>query len=314
MSPLSRVLIRQEITKLNRLDPNRALYSAISATYEKITEGLAVVVGKTGDGELFHRVRRTGGNKPNLITELQAPPVEFVQGFQRCNPPGIPMFYVASRRIGALVEARVEVGEIVYLSQWIGRDEIPVNRIFDDEENKKVPGVDTSTISGPNDDIILTYLDTQFTKRIHSTFANDYKFTSAIAQNLTSKFPPNKFHDVRDDGYVALKYPCVLGLENCHNTAMHASFATERLDLLHVMELEIIEVQGNEVSVQVLDTAIDFSGGTINWSGNPNLIPSLLGVDGERKGVLFIFDGQKWNLHLHDGPITPEYIKLLLLD
>lgn len=49
------------------------------------------------------------------------------------------MFYVASRRIGALVEARVEVGEIVYLSQWIGRDEIPVNRIFDDEENKKFP-------------------------------------------------------------------------------------------------------------------------------------------------------------------------------
>jgi len=34
-------------------------------------------------------------------------------------------------------------------------------------------------VSGPNDDLLLAYLDTLFTKRIHSTFADDYKFTAA---------------------------------------------------------------------------------------------------------------------------------------
>lgn len=311
MSPPSRLEIRQELKKLNRLDPRRASYSAIHATYVNILEGLSIVVGKAGGGELFYRVRRTAGLKPSLITELQAPPAEFVVGYQRCNPPGTPMFYAASRRIGALVEARVEAGETVYLSEWIGRSHIPVNRIFDTEENQVVPGIDMSTIHGPNDDMILTYLDTQFTKRIHSTFADDYKFTAAIAQQLTTKFPPNDHHDVHQNGYVALKYPSVLGVENGHNTAMHADFASERLDLLHVMELRVVSAEGNDVVVEAVDNALVFSNGEIDWTGNPNLVPTILDAD---RGVPFIFDGDKWNLRLYDGPVTSLYIKLLMAD
>jgi hypothetical protein len=311
MSPPSRQEIRQEIKKLNRLDPKRASYSDINRTYVKIMEGLSVVAGMAGGGELFHRLRRTGGLKPSLVTELQAPPATFVTGYQRCNPPGTPMFYAASRRIGALVEARVEAGEIVYLGEWIGRNRIPVNKVFEKEENQAVPGIDMSTIHGPNDDMILTYLDTQFTKRIHSTFADDYKFTAAIAQQLTTKFPPSKKHDIHDDGYVALKYPSVFDLESTHNTAMHASFAAERLDLLHVMELRVISANEDDISVEVLDTAVKFTDSTIEWFGNPNLVPIMLG---EHRSVPFIFDGTRWNLQLYDGIVTPEYIKLLLAD
>lgn len=311
MSTLSRLEIRQEIKKLNRLDPTQAAYAAISATYVRITTGLHIVVGKAGGGELFYRVRRTGGSKPSNISELQAPPARFVTGYQRCNPPGVPMFYAASRRVGALVEARVEVGEKVYLSQWIGREQIPVNRIFDSEENQVVPGIDMTTMHGPNDDLVLTYLDTQFTKRIHSTFADDYKFTSAIAQQLTAQFPPNDFHDIRRDGFVALKYPSVLGLETSHNTAMHASFAAERLELLHVMELRVISCGGADVVVEVTDTAVGGEGDAIRWTGDPTLLPTLLE---KGRSVPFIFDGTKWNLQLHQGPANADYISALMAD
>ncbi|MBY5707427.1 RES family NAD+ phosphorylase [Rhizobium leguminosarum] len=306
---LSRLEIRQEIKKLNRLDPKRAEYSAINSTYSKITDGLHVVVGKAGGGELFYRVRRTRNLKPSMITELQAPPSHFVTGYQRCNPPGIPMFYAASQRLGALIEARVEAGEIVYLSQWIGHDQIPVNKVFDSEENQRVPGVNVATISGPNDDILLTYLDTQFTKRIHSTFADDYKFTAAIAQQLTTGFPPNDFHDVHEDGHVALKYPSVLGVETFHNTAMHATFAAKRLELLHVMELRIKSIEGNDILVESLDTAVNFEGNVIKWTSNPNILPEPL--EGDRS-VPFIFDGKKWNIKTYDGAVTPELLRLLM--
>lgn len=308
---LSRWEIRQEIKKLNRLDPKLASYSAIKSTYQKITDGLLIVVGKAGGGELFFRVRRTGGRKPSHTTELQAPPAKLVTGYQRCNPPGIPMFYAASQRVGALVEARVEVGEIVYLSQWIGRSQIPVNRIFDSEENQVVQGFEKSTVHGPSDDIILTYLDTQFTKRIHSTFADDYKFTAAIAQQLTTGFQTDESHDIREDGSVALKYPSVLGVENFHNTAMHASFASQRLEILHVLELRVLSVQATDISVEILDTAVEFDEGEIVWSSNPNLVPTLLG---EKRSVPFVFDGKKWKLGLYEGPVTPDYIRLLMAD
>lgn len=311
MSPPSRLQIRQEIKKLNRLDPRRALYSSINSTYTAITEGLRVVVGMAGGGELFYRVRRVKGAKPTRVVELQAPSPELVTGYQRCNPPRVPMFYAASQRKGALVEARVEAGEVVYLSQWIGRDRIPVNRIFDSDETQIGPGHSLSTIHGPNDDIILAYFDTLFTKRIHSTFSDDYKFTAAIAQQLTTKFPYNELHDIHNDGFVALKYPSVLGTDTFHNTAMHASFASERLEILHAMEICIHKADEKSTLVDILDTAIHFDDGNIHWSGNPNHIPEILGAT---RSVPFIFDGSRWNLKLHDGVITPEYIKLLMED
>ncbi len=309
--PLSRLEIRQEIKKLNRLDPKLASYAAISTTYSRITDGFVTIAGKAAAGELFYRVRRTGGPKPRHVSELKAPPAELVTGYQRCNPPGIPMFYAASRRGGALAEARVEIGEVVYLSQWIGRSGIPLNRIFDSEENQMVPGVDMSAVYGPNDDMVLAYLDTQFTKRIHSTFSDDYKFTAAIAQQLTTNFSPDEGHDIREDRCVALKYPSVWGLERFHNTAMHANFASERLELLHVMELKVLSVEELDISVEVIDTAIEFENGGLNWSSNANLVPALL--DGKRN-VPFIFDGRKWNLRIHDGAVTPEYMRLLMAD
>lgn len=307
--PLSRLDIRREITKLNRLDSRQASYAAIHSTYQRMTDGLRIVVGKAGGGELFYRVRRTNGVKPLCISEFQAPPPQLITGYQRCNPPGTPMFYAASRRVGALIEARVQEGETVYISQWIGRNQIPVNRIFDTDENQFVPGVERATIHGPNDDVILAHLDTLFTRPVPESFSDIYKFTAAIAQQLTSNFPPNDFEDVHDDGYVALKYPSVWGASDFHNTAMHASFASERLELLHVMELRVLSVGAADVSVEVLDTAIDFEEGEVRWSGKPNLVPTLL--DKERS-VPFVFDGARWNLELFKDAITPTYISALI--
>lgn len=168
MSLLSRFNIHQEIRKLNRLDPKLASYDAIRTTYERMTDGLQIVVNRGGAHELFYRVRRTNGVKPTKINELGAPPAMVVTGFQRCNPPGIPMFYAASRRIGALIEARVQTGDVVYLSQWIAKDHLPTNKIFDNEQDHLLnESSNISTIRGRNDDLVVAYFDTQFTKRIH---------------------------------------------------------------------------------------------------------------------------------------------------
>jgi hypothetical protein len=308
---MSRLSIRQEIARLNRLAPRVADYSYIEKTYRKLTEGLHTVVGMSSGGEVFFRVRRNLSNKPASVEELAAPPAKFVMGYQRCNPPGIPMFYASSTRLGALLESRLELGEKVYIGQWIGKDQMPVNRIFDTPENQSVPGVDPSTVHGPNDDLLITHFDTLFTKRVHFDFSDDYKFTSAIAQHLTSHFPPNNEHNVHDDGFVALKFASVADIGRTHNTAMHASFAKERLELLHVIECEIMTVAEDHIGIRVTDNAVNIEGGMIEWSGKPNLVPAFR--DGA-KSVPFRFDGKAWKLELHQGDITDPLIEALLAE
>ncbi|NTB99093.1 RES family NAD+ phosphorylase [Agrobacterium tumefaciens] len=311
MQALSRYALRQEIKKLNRLNPKDASYTAITQTYRNIMHGMTLVAGKLGGGELFYRVRKTGGYKPNSVKELHAPPANLVTGYQRCNPPGIPMFYGASKRIGAIYETRVEAGDTICLSQWIGNESIPVNKIFDSEENQEILGVERSSIEGPNDDILLAYLDTQFTKRIHTTFADDYKFTSAIAQELTCGFTPDEKRGIKDDGFIALKYPSVLNANLSYNTAMHSSFAADRLELIHVMEIKVLSINGTEVDIEIIDTSNDIQNGCIIWSGRTDLVPEIIS---EPRGVPFIFDGRRWSLLMHEGPITREYINMLMTD
>ncbi|WP_339540326.1 RES domain-containing protein [Pseudomonas sp. RA_5y_Pfl1_P24] len=308
MRNISRSEAREQIRKLNRIDPRSASYDSIRSTFNKITHGLNVVVGIAGGGEMFYRAR-VASKKPVKITELHAPPAHLVRGYQRCNPPLTPMFYAASQRAGALLETRVSEGDTVYLSQWIARDRIPVNRIFDSEENQAVNGMPAAAFSGPNDDLLLAYLDTQFTRRIHASFADDYKFTAAIAQFLTCNFHKDDEHTIRDDGHVALKYPSVLGLDTWHNTAMHAEFASKRLELLHVMELKVLSVNDSSIRVDILDTATTFEAGVICWSSDPSLVPTLLE---KNRAVPFIFDGRKWNLQLFEGPVTAAYVEALL--
>lgn len=308
MSKISRSEAREQIKKLNRIDPKTASYDSILSIFTKITDGMKVVVGIAAGGELFYRAR-VASEKPLKITELQAPPAHLVRGYQRCNPPLTPMFYAASQRAGALLETRVSEGDIVYLSQWIAKDKIPVNRIFDSEENQAVDGYPAAALIGPNDDLLLTYLDTQFTRRIHASFTDDYKFTAAIAQFLTCNFRKNDEHAVRDDGHVALMYPSVLGLDAWHNTAMHADFASERLELLHVMELEVLYADDNHVRINILDTATDFEAGVIYWSSDPSRVPTLLE---KNRGVPFVYSGRKRSVQLFEGPVTASYVEALL--
>ena len=308
---ISRLSIRQEIAKLNRLDPIRADYALIERTYRRLTDGLHIVVGLTGGKEIFFRVRKNMDHKPIHVDELSAPPAQFVIGYQRCNPPGVPMFYASSTRLGALLETRAASGDRVYLSQWIGKEQMPVNRVFDTPEMQNIPSANTATIHGPHDDLIITHFDTLFTKRIHSDFSDDYKFTSSIAQQLTTLFPSNEEHKIHDDGFISLKFASVFDIERTHNTAMHSAFAKERLELLHVMECEVINGPEGRISVRVSDNAVDLDGDIIKWSGDPNLIPSFRR---ERKSVPFRFDGTKWRLELHNGDVTESYIEALLIE
>jgi hypothetical protein len=303
MARLSKLSLHREIKKLNRLDAVRANYSCVKEIFEKITDGLNITIGMTPGAELFFRARKNPNTKPSAVYEIAAPPSHASTGFQRCNPPGVPMFYSSSRRITALLECDVKPGDTVYLGQWIGNGPIPVNSVF-------ATGFDNQSFAyGEVENILLPYLDTIFTRRIHSDFSDEYKFTAAIAQQLTSKFPVGAQHDIRSDGNVGIRYPSVIERGNAYNTAMHAPFAEDRLQLLHVMEFLIHERSEFDVTAEVTDNAFRFTDGHIDWCGDKNRAPQLRG---KTRCVPFIWDGARWLLALQTGEISSAYVHALL--
>lgn len=300
----ARFEISNSIRRLNRCDTAKLPYEYFCNEYGKLTKGFRTCVGMTAGSELFFRVRKNMRERPSCVSDLSAPPPSRVVGYQRCNPPNVPMFYASSTRLGALIESRVEAGDIVYLSQWIGRDKLPVNKIFDES-------VDHSSQSTYRelDSIVISHFDTLFTQKIHDKFSADYKKTSAIAQLLTSRFPPNEEHDIRSDRNIALRYPSVHNLGSCFNTAMHASFARERLSILHVAEIKIGADVDGHLLYSVADTAWKFDGDEVFWSGRSECMPIFKLA---KNAVPFISDGSRWNLRVCESAMSQEELTRLI--
>lgn len=104
---LSKAEMRHQIQRLNPINANVAEWKTIREIYRDLFPEVQLVIGTTKSSEQFFRARVNPPAKLHAVTELMAPPAEFVTGYQRCNPPGSPIFYCSTRRITALEECRV---------------------------------------------------------------------------------------------------------------------------------------------------------------------------------------------------------------
>ncbi|MCY1672688.1 RES family NAD+ phosphorylase [Novosphingobium sp. SL115] len=285
---LSRIEMREQIRRLNRIDFSKSDYKTVKAIVSRMIAGVPIMVGPTKSHELFFRVRKNPRHKLRNVSELCAPSADCVSGFQRCNAPGQPMLYCSSRRITALLECDVQTDDVAYISQWIGKKQLPVNKVFDMEEDQAfMERLDEK------DTMFYAYLDALFTRKVPKDFSTDYKPTAAISDIFTSYFKEQVKDLILEDGRIGIRYPSVVDLENSYNTAFPPHFALDRLDLLHVMELKIQKRQADEILVSLSDTATDFDDGVIHWTGDTTSIPVPRDPKG---GVLFRFTGEKWRV------------------
>lgn len=299
--PINKTRIRQIIQQLNRVDLNRVSDDYLAEQVSLISDRMEMRVRKAGATDMLFRVRVNPPQRPRTSDELGAPPAHVVTGYQRCNPPGVPMFYGASRRITAIKECRVKAGDIFYLSQWGPHSYYPVNLLFDSR-------IGIGPESDSNSEFVCSYFDTLMTRPIHDSFSNQYKITSAIAQGLTKNFSPAESSDVAADGLIALFYPSVFDPENSFNVAMHASFARERLGLLHVTEIVAI-ASGAGLEFRALNNARPKLGGALEWTNSPDKLPELRR---HRDAAMFINWGGVAAMPYVDEPVEDGYLRKLL--
>jgi len=293
------------IMRLNRLDPRRTSFEDLKREMSEIANGIIAVSDGTRS-EVFFRARKDMVSRPVNISELGPPPADKVIDYHRCNGPGEPMFYTGSRRVTALLEIRVKPGDIVYLSQWVGRgDGVGINVTLhpSTEIPQDNPWFEKSKV-------ILSYFDTLFTRRIHKTYSDDYRFTAAIAAFLTTNLPVNTASGSIVYENFALRYASVVDLERSYNTVFHPEHV-RKLRPLHVAEIRIDEVDEYSVSATLLDNALKFtSSGDIVWTGDLTLFPSYKTKNGN---VLYKHDGIKqWNVNTMDKNLSDDEFNQIL--
>jgi hypothetical protein len=293
------------IKELNRLDLETIDYNNLLEKIKPIVTNIQMHIQMSKSTELFFRSRVCNNKEIDNLDELLAPPNHLVKGFQRCNSPGNSMFYSSSKRITTLLECNVMVGDTVYLTQWVNKKSIPLNMLFsniiENNSTKKL------TL---DEEIIISYLDTIFTRQIHKSFSNAYKLTAAITELITNNFKPNPIHDIRSDGNAALVYPSVFDISNSYNTALLPDFAKERLQFLHVMKIKITERNDRSIKIKIINNAREVIDGKIYWLNDETKIPLL--IEDKSKGLLFQYTGKVWSIPLGDSKITESTIEDLL--
>lgn len=288
--------------QLSRVDLSKASYDYLCKQVGILTDQVEMVVQYVTGADMLFRVRLNPPSRPSTWDDLGAPPAQFVTGFQRCNPPGVPMFYGASRRIIALKETRTKPGDVVYLSQWAPNTGYPVSSMFDSREHLR--GISLSSHS----EYVTTYLDALITRPIHEVFSSQYKLTSAIAQELTTNFHPDGHSGVGDDELSALIYPSIFDAERSFNMAMHSSFARERMILTHLTEMVAI-IGGDEPRFRVLDNAIPTLDRGLRWLSDAAALPALIAY---RDAVSFVNRDGCAAMPFVEGLVDENYLTSLL--
>lgn len=276
--------VAREIAALNRLNVDVTDYETIAASVSALMTGMSVECIDVPSTEQLFRVRLNPESKPKEVREIGAPPSDLVTGYQRCNPPGRPMFYSASTRNTALSECRAKPGDRFYLSQWMPKTTYPAIVTMSRGLS------DVHTRFSNRDITIYSYFDTLFTRRIHETFSKDYMLTAAFSELLRAKTKRPNSDGSTFDHYVSLRYPSVAAIgTGVYNTVMHADWAEEVLGLNHVMEGTVVRECDGTFDVEVSDNAVDFCDGIIHWTGDGQRIPLLkLRKSDGKSGVQFV--------------------------
>lgn len=83
---LSKAEMQHQSQRLNRINADIAGWKTIREIYRDVFPEVQLVIGTTKSSEQFVRARVNPSAKQKAVTELMAPPAEYVTGYQRCKP------------------------------------------------------------------------------------------------------------------------------------------------------------------------------------------------------------------------------------
>ncbi|MEZ9198024.1 RES family NAD+ phosphorylase [Shewanella sp. 10N.286.54.B9] len=195
-------------------------------------------------GEIMYRVHTF---KPEVMNHLYAPPTEKVIGFQRCNYPGYPMWYVSTCLERSLRECRTKAGDIVFVSKWEVKEDFLISDISGDL---------TSNYSNEVA-IVYGFFADKFIQRVESTFSYEYKMTAAISDVLLNSWkrtPPSW----------GIRFPSVQSVARGENLALLPE-SISMFDFKCVEAIEVVDETRSVYSYKIIESLNNLSDDKFLW-------------------------------------------------
>ncbi|MFS2035732.1 RES domain-containing protein [Polaromonas sp. CT11-55] len=244
---------RELIRQLNRMDLERADFGYIKEQVSKLFVGLQLrAFMPRKDVRLYRGVRYK--EKPTLKSQLGYPPEHLVVNFQRCNPPGMPVFYCSPDPGAVFFELNVQPGECFYISKWSVCEDFYVIQMAPEVEDGE---------GNYLSDMVSTFFETKFLQPIHATYSSQYKITAAIAERMMQG-TIDESSDVEVGG---MTYPSVSHPGRSDNLAIRSAIVDSCLRLDYVEEIFVKDIRGTQIDFERRDFSSKFLNGNIEWKG-----------------------------------------------
>ncbi len=288
--------VRETISSINRLKLADADYSYLVRRIRQLIVGVPFTGKILNPGTRLYRARRSS-KKILHVTELGHPPASSVVSYQRCNPPGKPMFYCASHQATACYEIDAKVGDIEYVSCWAVKREF-FTQVIPPDQGEYVVDRRMETIA--------TFFETKFSQPVHEVFSSQYKITSAITECVTVgallESPEGSVVTKREAhkyGIGCILYPSVSSPRYAECLALHPGVVEQCTGLEYVEEFVITDVLNGAISIERKDVSSQFVAGCIHWTGKPlHWTPKR-----ENYKIVATVEADGWVVRYEDGTV-----------
>ena len=273
------------IRQLNGMNFDEIEFPYVKKIVGELKGGVPLLLrDMTFDRPIFRAVIHA--RKPTLASFLGHPPKELVTGYQRCNPPGEPVFYEALDPATPLFEVNPRPGDRVYRSKWSLEGEVTV---FQTSGWGEVEG-EFPLLGNPGSQQVMSYIDTVFSAPIPHTFSTRHKVTAALVSSLRGRIQ-NK----PSSRLGVVTYPSVADPDKGVNISIQPEIVSDQLTLDWVEELVIEDPKlnpapnaepGKLMVFSSVDFANEFTDGEVLWKNRGKRFP------GEETGTVVEYHRQ----------------------
>ena len=263
---LDKIEIEKAIDKIESSDLKTISIDSLEIYLKPLFSGYRFTAPFFDKGVYLYRGRIA--EKPNNIKKLIYPPSECITNYGRINEKGKSFFYGAVARSVPFFELNTKVGDKIALSTWRSNNKMHLNHIGFTEECKKNINSnrdlseiynfvkDTSNFGNLNN-FVHNYLSSKFIQVIEEGNEFKYKLTIAIARKLLMGNLLN-----------GILYPTIAMSANADNIVLKTDFFDNNIDFVSVEYIEIIEKNGLQYKINVLDSSTKLNNkGDFSWSG-----------------------------------------------
>ncbi len=268
VKPMGLSEIKEEVSKLKGMNLRHARIEDLRETIGRISAGYLQICPIVGPETALYR-GVPWKEKPQNVSQLTHPPIEWVTKLHRAGKPYKPLFYCSTHVGAILYEKGANTGDKFAISTWTPTERLMLNNVgyhadaFEKLGSNRVcpdwqAKAELDEDSTQRNVLLRKFFSEEFTKNVPKGEEYLYKISVAIAE-----------HHFQQEMFDGLLYPSIAFRAHADNVALKPTSVEKKLRLKIVKYISVDDFNKTQgYKITLLDFADSFTkDGSIEWKG-----------------------------------------------